>query len=304
MSFVGDFDRGLAELRRRLAWLETPDGRIYSLQFQRASLERELGRNLDQAGREKVRIEIQTIDHQIEQLRHAVNEPRRAEQEQKQKIDQAIEREVQRPPPESHARVAVAYRPQASPPLGFVDRIAETRVIGQFLRDPSKRLMTITGRVGVGKTAMVCRILGAIERGELAEVLDGDITVAGIVYLGSRSEKTISFENFYTGLHSLLPENYRQSANEVRTAARDVRSQTDAVISRFTKDPLIVLFDKFEDLLDSNPRASRTRMCSNCWKHFSNSRSTLLRSSLPLAKLPQASFCIAQDDRCSCRWTV
>ena len=168
VSFVGDFDRGLAELRRRLAWLETPDGRIYSLQFQRASLERELGRNLDQAGREKVRIEIQTIDHQIEQFRHAVNEPRRAEQEQKQKIDQAIEREVQRPPPESHARVAVAYRPQASPPLGFVDRIAETRVIGQFLRDPSKRLMTITGRVGVGKTAMVCRILGAIERGELS----------------------------------------------------------------------------------------------------------------------------------------
>ena len=56
---------------------------------------------------------------------------------------------------------------------------------------------------------MVCRILGAIERGELAEVLDGDITVAGIVYLGSRSEKTISFENFYTGLHSLLPENYQ-----------------------------------------------------------------------------------------------
>src|SRR5262245_48643395 len=26
VSFVGDFDRGLAELRRRLAWLETPDG--------------------------------------------------------------------------------------------------------------------------------------------------------------------------------------------------------------------------------------------------------------------------------------
>jgi tetratricopeptide (TPR) repeat protein len=252
VSFVGDFDRGVAELRKRLAWLETPQGRIHSLEFQRASVERELGRGLDEAGREKIRIEIETIDHQIEQLRHAANEPRQAEQEQKRKIDQAIERETQRPLPESPARVTIVNRPPASPPLRFLDRTAETRVIGQFLRDPSKRLMTIIGRGGVGKTAMVCRILSAIERGESTEVLDGDVTVAGIVYLGSGSEKTISFEHFYAGLRGLLPENVRQSADEIWTVARDVRSQTDAVTARFTKDPLIVLFDNFEDLLDSN----------------------------------------------------
>ncbi len=55
------------------------------------------------------------------------------------------------------------------PPIYFQDRHVETGLIGTFLKDESLRLMTVVGRGGVGKTAMVCRLLRSLEGGKLPD---------------------------------------------------------------------------------------------------------------------------------------
>ena len=86
----------------------------------------------------------------------------------------------------------------------FQDRHVETGLIGDFVRDEALRLMTVVGRGGVGKTAMVCRLLKALERGALPDDL-GELPVDGIVYLSPLGAHPINFPNLFTDLCRLLP---------------------------------------------------------------------------------------------------
>ena len=253
------FDRGLAELRRQLEWLEQPEGRIYALAFQRQTLERKLVPDLDPAVRHRILDELERIDDDAARLRNAVENPRKVEQAQRQNIDRAIAKERQRPVGDQPAEHAMTvYRPPAAPPLFFFDRVAETRLIGQFLQDPSKRLLTVMGRGGVGKTAMVSRICDQLARGEFVGTSERPITVEGIVYMGKGAEKGITVENVYLGLCRLLPIGIRQSTEDAWAGTMDVRAQIDAVASRFTHQPVVLFMDNFEDLIDpSTQRISR-----------------------------------------------
>jgi hypothetical protein len=55
-------------------------------------------------------------------------------------------------------------QPPLIAPTWFQNRHFESGQIGAFLKDESLRLMTVVGRGGVGKTAMVCRLLRSLER--------------------------------------------------------------------------------------------------------------------------------------------
>ncbi len=68
----------------------------------------------------------------------------------------------------------------------FRDREMETEQAILFLKNDAQRVMTIVGRGGAGKTAMVCRLLKHIENGTLPDNFGkkhGKIEVDGIVYL-------------------------------------------------------------------------------------------------------------------------
>ena len=88
--------------------------------------------------------------------------------------------------------------PPMTAPSWFQDRHIETGLIGDFLRDEGLRLLTVVGRGGVGKTAMVCRLLKALESGRLAD--DGDeLPVDAIVYLSPAGIHPISSPNLFAG---------------------------------------------------------------------------------------------------------
>jgi hypothetical protein len=42
-------------------------------------------------------------------------------------------------------------------PTWFQDRQVETGVLARYVTDPGIRMVTVVGRGGIGKTAMVCR---------------------------------------------------------------------------------------------------------------------------------------------------
>src|SRR3712207_7099478 len=73
----------------------------------------------------------------------------------------------------------------------FFNDTATTEIYTLSLHDalPILRLMTVVGRGGIGKTAMVCRLLKSLEGGRLPDE-GGDLSVDGIVYLSEDRKST------------------------------------------------------------------------------------------------------------------
>ena len=74
--------------------------------------------------------------------------------------------------------------------------------MGDFLKDSALRLMTVVGRGGVGKTAMVCRLLKALEAGHLPDE-DARLDVDGILYLSPKGLRQINLPHLFTDLCNL-----------------------------------------------------------------------------------------------------
>ena len=117
--------------------------------------------------------------------------------------------------------------------------------------------MTVVGRGGVGKTAMVCRLLKALEGGRLPDDL-GELEVDGIVYLSPSGEHPVNFPNLFADLCRLLPP---EAADRLLQRYRDPQ-QTPAALMRalldaFPSGRVVVLLDNVEDVIDSFRRRFR-----------------------------------------------
>ena len=140
--------------------------------------------------------------------------------------------------------------PPAVAPCYFQNRHVETQLIGDFLKDEAKRLMTVVGRGGIGKTATVCRLLKALERGSLPDDL-GPLEVDGIIYLSAIGSRRVNAPNLYEDLLRLLPE---EAARRVEAVVRDPKTNTEAkmraLLEAFPDGRTVVLLDNFEDVID------------------------------------------------------
>ena len=127
----------------------------------------------------------------------------------------------QRPGAGTPAAEPVAARPQQVhqpaarlAPAWFQDRHVETEPVGDFLKDEGLRLMTVVGRGGVGKTAMVCRLLKALEGGRLPD--DGRALRSTASSTSARSGlHQVSFAHLFADLCRLLPPTRRRAARAV-----------------------------------------------------------------------------------------
>src|SRR5271166_373052 len=113
--------------------------------------------------------------------------------------------------------------------------------------------MTVVGRGGIGKSAMVCRLLKFLEAGLLPDDL-GTLEVDGIAYLSNaRSSHPVTVPELYRALSQLLPE---ETAQRIDALYRDPQSQTRDVLESlsqvFLSGRKIVLLDNFEDSVDAN----------------------------------------------------
>jgi len=92
----------------------------------------------------------------------------------------------------------------------FKDRLREIQALCDHLADASVRLVSVVGRGGMGKTALVSRVLADLERGvvetsevsETSEVLQG---IDGILYLSARSTG-LGLERIYADVGRMLGE--------------------------------------------------------------------------------------------------
>jgi TIR domain/AAA domain len=251
IDFTGSFETALASLRNHLSWMDSPPGQLQVLKDRLADARRELPRAAPER-RPRVQADIDQLEREIAHQQAVIDNPQAAQRRIQQSIEVGLEGERQ--PAKSVSGVShgkFINPPPLIAPTWFQDRHIETQLIGDFLTDESLRLMTIVGRGGVGKTAMVCRLLRSLEGGRLPDD-GGSLPVDGIVYLSdARSFHRVNVPDLYEGLTKLLPE---ETVKRLDAVYKNPQSTTEATIEALTeafrRGRTIILLDNFEDTLD------------------------------------------------------
>jgi hypothetical protein len=250
ISFSGSFSSALARLRKHLAWMDSPEGQLQTLKHRLSDAQREFPRAKPER-QARIRDDIAELEKQIAGQQKVVENPKAAQQQVQQSINAGLEIERQPAKPVS-AGVQTKFinTPPLIAPTWFQDRHFETGQIGAFLKDESLRLMTVVGRGGVGKTAMVCRLLRSLEGGQLPDD-GGALTVDGIVYLSAaRSFQRPNVPDLYAGLTKLLPEGAVKQLDSVyKNPQTTTHAIMEALSQAFPLGRIVILLDNFEDVL-------------------------------------------------------
>lgn len=255
LDFIGDFDSALAKLRQHLNWLASPEGKLQELRYRREDAQRELSRAADDIQRSRIENDLALLQQQITEQQQALDNPQAAEKRAEENIAAGLERERQ----PSRATVSSARSKFINPPPGiapsyFQGRHIETNVIGDFLKNEALRLLTVVGRGGIGKTALVCRALKTLESGHLPND-GGPLAVDGIVYLSATGSRRLNVPNLFADLCKLLPD---ETAKALDTLYKNPQATTEtkmrALLEAFPNGRTVVLLDNFEDMLDPTTR--------------------------------------------------
>lgn len=258
IDFSVDFETGFKKLKDDLQWLHTPEGQLQSFKSRLSDAERDLRRadRADYAGKIRVKKEIEELTVEIKRLESIIQSPITSAAQSQQSIKARIEIERQPPPHveiEKHAKFI--NPPPMSAPSYFQDRFVETGIIADFLKTDSFRMITLVGRGGIGKTAMVCRLLKSLER-ELLPDDRGEFEVGGIVYLNQIGTHQIMYSNLFEDLCRLLPPDVANHYIQIyKDGQRSVHSKMLSLLEEFQTEPVVVLLDNLETFIDPETRS-------------------------------------------------
>jgi AAA ATPase domain len=144
--------------------------------------------------------------------------------------------------------------PAVVPPW-FQDRQVETGLLVRYVTDPGIRMVTVTGRGGVGKTAMVCRLLKGLEADRIPDV-EGDsatVTAGGIVYLSRNGVHQVEYPTLVADLLRMLPAEEAQRLHRLyQDPHHSPAEMMVALLEAFPAgDPVVVLLDNLEWVMDT-----------------------------------------------------
>lgn len=134
----------------------------------------------------------------------------------------------------------------------FKDRLREIQALCDHLADASVRLVSVVGRGGMGKTALVSKVLADLERGvkpsEGLEPSEG-WQVDGILYLSARSTG-LGLERIYADVGRMLGEP-AASRLAARWADRDtpLAAKVEYLLEAMRDGLYLILLDNLEDAL-------------------------------------------------------
>jgi tetratricopeptide (TPR) repeat protein len=140
-------------------------------------------------------------------------------------------------------------------PAWFAGRRVETRLLAKSVADPGIAMVTVSGRPGVGKTALVCRMLKGLEAGRIpdAEGASAAIMVGGIVYLSRNGLHQVDYPTLVGDLLRLLPAKEAERLWRIYQEPRRTPTETMlAVLEAFPAgDPVVVLLDNLESVMNT-----------------------------------------------------
>ena len=175
--------------------------------------------------------------------------------ETRRRIGSGIRREQVPAEPQPVRASKFVNPPPATAPAWFQDRQVETGLLARYVTDPGIRLVTVVGRGGIGKTAMVCRLLKGLEAGRIPDV-EGDlatITVGGIVYLSRNGVHKVEYPTLVADLLRLLPAEEAQRLQRMyQDPQHSPAEMMLALLEAFPAgEPVVVLLDNLESVMDA-----------------------------------------------------
>jgi tetratricopeptide (TPR) repeat protein len=173
----------------------------------------------------------------------------------RRRIGSGLEREQLPAQPQPVRESKFVNPPPAVAPTWFQDRQVETGVLAKYVTDPAIAMVCVTGRGGIGKTAMVCRLLKGLEAGCIPDVegRDAPITVGGIVYLSRNGVHKVDYPTLVADLQRLVPADAAQRLQLMyQDPHRTPREMMLAVLEAFPAgEPVVVLLDNLESVMDA-----------------------------------------------------
>ena len=132
----------------------------------------------------------------------------------------------------------------------FKDRLREVQALCDHLADASVRLVSVVGRGGMGKTALVSRVLADLERGILpVPGEERELPIDGILYLSARSTG-LGLERIYADVGRMLGE---PAASKLPAcwADRDasLAAKVEYLLETMHDGLYLILLDNLEDYL-------------------------------------------------------
>lgn len=171
------------------------------------------------------------------------------------RIDSGIEREQVPAEPIPVRESKFVNPPPTVAPIWFHGRQFETERLARYVTDPAIAIVTVAGRAGIGKTALVCRLLKGLEVGRVPGAEDGaaPISVGGIVYLSHNGMHKVEYPSLVADLLRLLPDD---DAQRVRRMYKDPqhspRELMLALLEAFPAgEPVVMLLDNLESVMDT-----------------------------------------------------
>jgi tetratricopeptide (TPR) repeat protein len=134
----------------------------------------------------------------------------------------------------------------------FRDRVPERERLGQLLAASDTRLITVTGRRGIGKSALVAEVLEGLEEDSWPHT-DKPIPVAGIVYVSTRTSG-ITLERIFLDCARMLGGRTEQELLEDWTSPRSPHEKVASLLAALPGGLYIVLLDNLEDKLSDEGR--------------------------------------------------
>jgi tetratricopeptide (TPR) repeat protein len=252
-----ELNAALARLRKHLEWRASTAGVLQALKDRLADAQRDLRRAKDPTQQTRIQDEIDQLKKDVARQEEVVRDPKGAAKRVEESIARGLERERQPERPVAGVqRSKFINPPPGLAPAYFQDRDMETGTLGSFLKDEAVRLITVVGRGGTGKTALVCRLLKSLESGQLTD--GSTLEVSGIVYLSATGTRRVNTPNLYSDLSKLLPE---VAAVKLDALFKNPQASTETkigvLLSNFTDGRTVVLLDNFEDVMEHETLAVR-----------------------------------------------
>nr|WP_166682681.1 trypsin-like peptidase domain-containing protein [Streptomyces sp. 846.5] len=132
----------------------------------------------------------------------------------------------------------------------FKNRAKERNEIAARLADPAVRLVTVTGRRGVGKSALAAKMMDQLDRGEWLGPTPGPVPF-GLVNLSTRTTG-ITLQRVYFDCARLLGPAAEERLTERWLAGGSAQEHLAALSSAIDDRLIILLMDNVEDLLDDD----------------------------------------------------
>lgn len=285
VDFTGDFATGLHDLQDMLSRLESPAGQLETLRERRDEVTAELSGPMHPDRRTRLERERAALGGRIDEAQALLADPVGSAARNRERVERAVEDERRsrsmrasalpggsRSPAGGSREVRVVNQTPGETPTHYQDRVPEARIVGGFLGNASKRLLVVWGRGGIGKTAVVCRVLNHLREHRRLPDSDVPLEVTGIVFLNARSMLGVAWPYFFADLCRLLPT---KRAGELlalfKSDQRGVEAKALALANAFAAKRTVVLLDNFEDLVDPSSEELRE-------PDFQEALQTLLRS--------------------------